>query len=31
MDNIFNKIIIRLIVLGIAFYVFEMTFTTIIN
>ena len=30
MDNIFNKISISLIVLGIAFYVFAMTFTALI-
>ena len=30
MDNIFNKISISLIVLGIAFYAFAMTFTALI-
>ena len=30
MDNIFNKISISLIILGIAFYAFAMTFTALI-
>ena len=30
MDNIFNKISISLIILGVAFYAFAMTFTALI-